>query len=201
MRDRKLLAIGWLYGLKRGTTGSIPPNLQLDLPRFWPICYLASGMECLPLGLRFDCRPRPRGNAHNFPVLTQPGRSSPVLLTYRRVDRGRSQGGDRIHGPATFDDLVHRISGVVDRSGRTRAGPGSKPGPIRSQPTAPAKLPEDLALPADRGGSDADERAPAPVKPDRKGRDQIEKENRREQRRVEPGRYGLEERTTEFAGG
>ncbi len=43
---------------------------------------------------------------------------------------------------------------------------GPKPVPSEPGPVAPAALPGDLSLPTDPTGSDADEKAPTPVKPD-----------------------------------
>jgi uncharacterized repeat protein (TIGR01451 family) len=63
--------------------------------------------------------------------------------------------------------MVVCIALVASSTGSVARGqdPGPNPVPSDPGPTAPATLPGELLLPADRGGSDADERAPAPVKP------------------------------------
>ena len=85
-------------------------------------------------------RPLTSGEAHNLPVLTQPGRFSPILHVCRRVDRGRSQGGDRIHGPATFFDSGFDAVGigvVFVRAGRMEEMTSLR----RSIPCPPSRTP------------------------------------------------------------
>ena len=108
--------------------------------------------------------PETMRSIHRLPVLTQLGRIKSQLTAWRRVDRGRSQGGDRIHGPATLADFGDRAVGVVDgfRDARTGLGSESSAGGTHAhcRSACSGTLPDELKLPAVPAMSDPDELEP-----------------------------------------
>ncbi len=109
-----------------------------------------------------------RGDALNLPVLTQLGRSILIRLAWRRVNRGRSQGGDRIHGPATLvhrgngDSRIAASSGCAGQDGTRPAQPPEAPSPVPDGPPSP--FPADVVPPVAPLISDDGERPGATAK-------------------------------------
>jgi uncharacterized repeat protein (TIGR01451 family) len=73
--------------------------------------------------------------------------------------------------------MILCVGVLASSTGWVARGQDQGPNPVPSDPglVAPATLPDDLQLPKDRTGSDADERAPAPIKPNEKGANKSKK--------------------------